>query len=85
MCREKIFQLQSMFNFVMIICVNQCFAVENSGVSCQTCLTSIFNLSNLNPKTQQAKNWIKLAKYNNDQTVSDDSHYESHNTVFFDG
>ena len=43
MCKEKIFRLQSVSN---VICVDQCFTVETSGVSCQACLTAIFNLSN---------------------------------------
>ena len=36
--------IQSRFN--AIICVDKTFAVKNFGVSCNTCMTSVFNLSN---------------------------------------
>ena len=59
MCKEKIFQLQSMLN--AIIYHDQRFDVKNSGISC---LTLILNLSNPRMTMLLAKNGFKFAIYN---------------------
>ena len=45
-----------------IICINQRFAVNNSGISC---LALIFNLNNLRMTILQVKNWfrVKVGRY----------------------
>ena len=72
--KVTIFQLQSTSN--AITCIDKRFVVNNTGISC---LALIFNLRN--PKTTillqcrndnpvGAKNWFKVARYDESNTVS---------------
>ena len=58
MCKEKIFQLQSIMMLNAIIYDDQRFNVKNSGISC---LTLILNLSNPRMTILLAKNGFKFA------------------------
>ena len=54
------------------------FAVKNSGMSC---LTLVFNLSNLIMTILNAKHWSKVAKYEESYTVFGDRLIPTHGFV----
>ena len=47
-------------------CIDKRFAVKNSGISC---LSLIFNLNNPRMKILHAKNWFKVARYDEPHTI----------------
>ena len=67
MCKEKIFQIQSMSN--AIIRVEQKFAVKSSGVFCLTDFDLEIRLEQSEMKILQSKNPLKVARYDESYPV----------------
>ena len=67
MCKEKIFQLQSISYAIKCHSIDKRFAVENSGIFG---LALIFNLNNLRTTILYARNQFKVLTSDESYTVS---------------